>query len=279
MTQRPSRLHHPAQRGLVPDAQAIRAEDPIVRLAREAVAKIVAQAQIPVPRPKADGQQSSPQITELAQALVDTDRARVDEMIADLLGSDLGVRDLCLDHLAPAARVLGAFWERDQLQFADVSLATARIQAIVRTMPTTPVRAATGRDDRTLFAAVPGETHTLGVVMAADHFRRLGWDVSLLIGMDHSDICRRARTDDCNVIGLSCAGRHAVPALSRLIQEIRHLRPDMGIVLAGHIVTDREAVDALPQLDGLVEELDGAEQVLRDAMAAVPEDRRALQAS
>lgn len=255
------------------------ADDPILQLAREAMAKVVAQTRDVLASQDSDDQRPSPHITELAFALVDADQSRADAMIAALLRDGIGIQDLCLDHLAPAARMLGASWERDQLQFADVSLATARIQAIIRTMPATPVQFSGRIDDRAHFAAVPGETHTLGVIMAADHFRRLGWDVSLLIGMDHSDICRRIQRDDCNLVGLSCAGRHAVPALSRLVTEIRHLRPDMGIVLGGHIVTDLDAVDALPQLDGLIDELDGAERVFQDATAFQPTAQGALKAS
>ena len=46
------------------------------------------------------------------------------------------------------------------------------------------------------FCAVPGEQHTLGVMMAADLFRRNGWDVGLLIGVDHAEIVERLERDD-----------------------------------------------------------------------------------
>jgi methanogenic corrinoid protein MtbC1 len=92
------------------------------------------------------------------------------------------VEDVCLDHLAPAARCLGEWWETDRLPFTDVTMATARIQSMLRRMPTGRGHIAAFAGNGAVFCAVPGEQHTLGVMMAADLFRRNGWDVGLLLG-------------------------------------------------------------------------------------------------
>lgn len=232
------------------------------------MAKVVSDTREAVARQQAPGEIPSPHITDLAQALADTDHSRADGMIEKLLNSGVGVQDLCLDHLAPAARELGAWWERDTMQFADVTMAAARIQSILRTIPANRPRLVQPGDHRALFAAVPGETHTLGVIMAADHFRRLGWDVGLLIGMDASELGRTLAKDERTLIGLSCAGRHSAPSLVRVVEEIRRDRPDMGIVLSGNILNDAVAMADLPPVDGIVDGMARAEAVLQTVAKA-----------
>jgi methanogenic corrinoid protein MtbC1 len=78
----------------------------------------------------------SPMATALATALCDDKTDIADLMVDDLLEAGVSVEDVCLDHLAPAARCLGEWWENDRLPFTDVTMATARIQSMLRRMPT-----------------------------------------------------------------------------------------------------------------------------------------------
>ncbi|GAB5448468.1 MAG: hypothetical protein Gyms2KO_33410 [Gymnodinialimonas sp.] len=142
-------------------------------------------------------------------------------------------------------------------------MATSRIQSILRNVPAPRLAATQTSAKGALFAAVPGETHTLGVIMAADHFRRMGWDVGLLIGMEHGEMCKKIRRDDRTLLALSCAGRHSSDALHMLVEEVRRLRPDMRIVLSGNVLNDREVMEKLPDVDGVVDGLASAEQVLQ----------------
>lgn len=266
-----------AKHELQPDPQrlsyAVReclAADPILQLARQAMAKVVAESRETVARQQAMGKTPSPHISELATALADTDFSLAERRIADLLQSGIGVRDLCTDHLAPAARELGERWERDAMPFADVTMAAARIQSILRTIAVTREPVADPSDHGALFVAVPGEAHTLGVIMAADHFRRLGWHVGLLIGMGHGELCRKIDADDRKILALSCAGRHSAPALHVLVDEIRRLRPDVGIFLSGNVLNDKAVMKSLPAVDGVIDGLATAEQTLgRRADAAL----------
>jgi hypothetical protein len=93
-----------------------------------------------------------------------------------------------------------------------------------------------------VFCAVPGEQHTLGVMMAADLFRRNCWDVGLLLGLEHSEILDRLERDDRDVIGLSCSGDHSVNALERLMIALRKRRPDAASSCRGRL---RATPDAL----------------------------------
>jgi hypothetical protein len=63
----------------------------------------------------------SPLATALATALCDDKTDIADLMVDDLLEAGVSVEDVCLDHLAPAARCLGEWWETDRLPFTDVA--------------------------------------------------------------------------------------------------------------------------------------------------------------
>lgn len=246
--------------------------DPILNLAQQAMAKVVSesrraaeakqlQVQVTVQSPN-----RSVQVTDMIKALSHADPSRAEVLVADLLTSGVGVQDLCLEHLAPAARELGVYWEHDMMPFADVSMATARIQSIVRSIPSQRLAQRGLLERGALFAAVPDEAHTLGIVMAADHFRRRGWDVDLLIGMDHNALMRAIVQDDRHVVGLSCAGRQTARGLRELIHEIRRCRPDMAVVISGHVLGDAHTLQRLPYVDGVVHDLATAETVIESAL-------------
>lgn len=183
----------------------------------------------------------------LAYALCDRDEMSANLLVDDLLDAGLSVEDVCLNHLAPAARRLGELWDRDRLPFTEVTIATARIQSILRRMPQCAASAKLSSVTGAFFAAVPGEEHTLGVMMAADLFRRSGWDVSVAVGQSHDDLIARLGRDDRPVIGLSCSGSHSFAALARLMAELRRVRPNAHVLLSGQIVFQTERLGDLPQ--------------------------------
>jgi methanogenic corrinoid protein MtbC1 len=220
---------------------AIRA---LARLSRERNAGSVSEA--------AQRALQAPVATALAHALCEDDSDLADLMVEDLMEAGLTVGEVCLEHLAPAARLLGEWWEADRLPFTEVTLATARIQSMLRRMPIG--RGAPRRHGvkGAVFCAVPGEQHTLGVMMAADLFRRDGWDVSLLVGLDHDEVLSRLVRDDRDVIGLSCSGAHSERALDRLMRALRDQRPEARLILSGQIAADAKALARLPEADATV---------------------------
>lgn len=201
----------------------------------------------------------SPCVAAMAYALCDPNDAAAQVLVDALLEAGISVEDLCHGHLAPAARRLGALWDQDRLPFTEVALATARIQSILRRLPARRWPLHAGRGPGAIFAAVPGEMHTLGVMMAAELFRRGGWDVSLLVGLTHDELLARLTRDDRPVIGLSCSGEHTFPALRRLLAALGNARPDAQILVSGQIIADPARLAALPVPVMVVGDLASAE--------------------
>jgi methanogenic corrinoid protein MtbC1 len=212
----------------------------------------------------------------MAYALCDEDDGAASLLVDDLLEAGVSVGDVCLDHLAPAARRLGDLWDRDKLPFTDVTLASARIQAILRRLPADRTAVRVNHDRGAVFGAVPGEQHTLGVMMAADLFRRNGWDVGLMIGLTHDEMIARISRDDRRVIGLSCSGDHSYPALRRLLAALAKARPDAELLLSGQIVRAPDRIADLPARVVLVPDMATAEAEMEriEAMATVAGQRQ-----
>ncbi len=202
----------------------------------------------------------------MARLLADAESDDAEVMVDDLMNAGLTVRDLCLSYFAPAARELGRLWDCDKLPFTEVAMASARMHAILRNLPGGEAPRLTGNVQEALFVATPGETHTLGVLMAADHFRRLGWDVSALVGLDHDTLVRQILSDDRPVLGISCAGSLTMDALNRLIADVHARRPALAIVVAGAVTQDPLALAQIPFYDGVI---DGLETAVSDLDAAL----------
>lgn len=243
-------------------------------LARAALARLCAQMQgRPAALPAAEVL-GDPCAAAMAYALCDVDDAAASVLVEDLLDAGLSVEEVCLDHLAPAARRLGDLWDRDRLPFTEVALATARIQALLRRMPSARMTPSCGRGKGAVFAAVPGEQHTLGVMMAADLFRRGGWDVGLMVGLGHDELVSRIARDDRPVIGLSCSGSHSYSALRRLLAALGRMRPSAQILLSGHVVRDAEKVADLPAPVIIVADIAAAETEMLRIEASLNAARR-----
>ncbi len=234
-------------------------------LAKQAMAQVKREFREAAISCTIEGADPMPHIIAMAHALADPESDLFDTLVQDLRETGITVDVLCDSYLAPAARQLGVWWAEDRMTFAEVTVATTRVQALLRGLP--KGRAIPGQDDSkaAIFAAAPGETHTLGVVMAAHHFRRLGWDIGLHLGLDGMDLAGVISEDSRDLVALSCGGRHGAEALRRLIVDLRMRRPELAIVLCGEIVQDADALADLPELDGTVTCLGDAEHALRAA--------------
>jgi methanogenic corrinoid protein MtbC1 len=212
----------------------------------------------------------SPVTAALTLALCDVDDESADLMIADMMAAGVSVEEICLDHLAAAARRLGELWETDRLPFTEVAMAASRIQSIIRRMPPPRGAAAHHTTRGAVFCVVPGEVHTLGAMMAVDLFRRHGWDVGLLLGLEHDEIMAHLAHDDRPVVGLSCSGSHSRPALIRLIEDLRKARPTVHIILSGYIVAKPDLMRGLPRVDACVASFEEAEAEMKRMEASFP---------
>lgn len=135
----------------------------------------------------------------------------------------VSVVHLCVDLLSPAARRLGQWWSEDRCDFAQVTLASGWLQALLHrltaSLPTVPLPA--GQALNAVFVAAPGEQHTLGLSMVRDFFRVAGWQVHGEPVNDPQALLALLQRSHVDLIGFTLGAERHVPALAALIADVR----------------------------------------------------------
>ncbi len=203
------------------------------------------------------------QIESLCLALTSEDNEAAAKLIMKIKEQGASAEEIYLTYLAGAARLLGEWWNESRVSFVDVTIGTGRIYSIVRGMSHLFVPPERHRLRSAVFAAVPGETHTLGVKMAADLFRKEGWDIELLVGQSHEELIAEITQIKPILVGLSCSSRHALVALAKLVIAIRLGSPGTQIMVSGQAVREAESVILSMDVDGVANDMPSAIATLK----------------
>ena len=202
------------------------------------------------------------EIEHLCNALLSENDNAAAEFIQDLRSEGVSIETAYLVYLAGAARLLGEWWESDKVSFTAVTLGTSRMYGIMRALRHQfgAARAAVKRS--AVFVSVPGETHVLGVRMAADLFRKEGWEIDLIIDKPHDELVDEVSQSRAIIIGISAGGEHAVEALSKLMIALRISNPNAWIFVSGNIVDEARDAIELMDPDGMVTTIEDAKKIL-----------------
>ncbi|MEM0988829.1 MAG: cobalamin B12-binding domain-containing protein [Pseudomonadota bacterium] len=229
------------------------AEEVVVRLSTRVAPR---EPDLPVP--------SQDEINLLARALVADDRDAWTEVLAIPEAVGASVRQIYLEYLGAAAKRLGEWWNSDRMTFAEVTIGVGRIYAIMRSLrPDHEVWSANHRS--AFFTAVPGETHTLGVSMAADIFRQRGWEIKLKVGLDHDRIVREVAEGDWTLVGISASSSRFITDLVRLIVALRVTQPLTKVLVSGAIVNQQPNIVGVTGADFATMDIDEAIRDLEQA--------------
>jgi methanogenic corrinoid protein MtbC1 len=205
---------------------------------------------------------SHQKIELLSRALISDDPNEGAEFIDAVQDEGATLDAIYLSYLAQAARLLGHWWNEDEVSFHQVMIGSSRIYSIIRGLSHLFHPAGLVEVKSATFANVPGETHTLGVQMAADLFRKEGWDIDLQVGRSHDDLVDRLSEPTCRIIGLSAGGVHSAAPLARLLIALRISNPSALIFLSGQFLTTNPEMVGLMDIDGTADDYAGAQSVM-----------------
>lgn len=137
-------------------------------------------------------------------------------------------------YIAGAARLLGDWWDTDRLSFLQVTYGTGHLYALMRALRDEGPAARPAFDGKraALFATVPGEDHGIGITMATDMFREVGWEIDLHTDTDHETLIAHVKRTRPHIIGLSLSTAQRLDALVRLVVAIRIETPHVIIGVA-----------------------------------------------
>ena len=148
-----------------------------------------------------------------------------------------GAEAIYLDLLAPAARRLGVMWEEDTCDFTEVTVGLWRLQNAMRELSPSFLDQRTSRTDgpRILLVPLPGESHTFGLSMVHEFFRRAGWNAWSGPIESSAELAAMVQAERVDVVGFSLA---CDERLETVYQEIRNIRrasrnPGLNVMVGG----------------------------------------------
>jgi MerR family transcriptional regulator, light-induced transcriptional regulator len=236
-------------------------EDAVASLANEVIRRLCGR----VRKLEVKALQPSPDhIENLARALISKDEGAGAQLVLDARASGMNMETVYLCYLAGAAQLLGEWWDNDIVTFVEVTIGTSRIYSIMRASNHLFVPKGKFSQKSAVFASSPNETHTLGIRMAADLFRKDGWDIDLMIGRSHDELVDEIDQSQHYLIGLSSAGRHSAAEMARLVIALRISKPTAFIMVSGQIVNDAEDIISVLGADGVANDFESARDVLEE---------------
>ena len=190
-------------------------------------------------------------IAAFCAALVQPDPLAALNFIRRQREAGLTRQGVYLGYVGAAARRLGAGWDTGRLSFAQVTIGTGHLYALMRALRAEGPPAGLPFDARrhALFATVPGETHGIGITMAADLFREMGWEIDLQLGRGHDGLLARVESEQPDIVGLSLSTDHRLPDLGRLAVALRLVVPHAVIGVAPGAELDDEQITEIVDVD------------------------------
>lgn len=179
-------------------------------------------------------------------------------VVDDLTAHGHGNSDILRGHLPAVARLMGEKWERDEVSFVEVAQTVGRLQRLVHQLRAETARPSADRLRRAVFCTLPDETHTLGVVIAADAFRQHGWEIDLSLGESRGDLLDQLSEQDYAVLGLSVGSVRTARTLGMLIPDIRAAAPETRILVSGAYIAAEPEAAARFGADGWARDIPGA---------------------
>jgi methanogenic corrinoid protein MtbC1 len=204
-------------------------------------------------------------IDRFAGLTLNREAHQVLEVAESYLRRGMTVESLFVDLLAPAARRLGQGWEDDSLDFVDVTMGLWRLQEVLREIAARTPRIASGAlmARTAVFAAMPGEQHTLGTAMVDECFSRAGWDTTLMLEPSRADLLDLVAGRSYDLVGLTVSCDSHIEQLPSLIVAVRNLsrNPAISVMIGGRVPNINPALAAFVGADATAATATAAIQV------------------
>jgi methanogenic corrinoid protein MtbC1 len=222
------------------------------------------------PQGSPDGVIRATDVDRFVEVLRGFEESAVDNFVSSLLSNGHTVDQLLVDLVGGAAHEVGELWKQDRLNFVEVTLATGRLQRIVRSLGC-EIQAAPSMDGEArpviLLTSPVGQAHTLGLLMVAEFFQASSWTVCLGNPFDPTPAADVAANRFLDVVGISLSLTDGLGTIRDEIRKIRRRSRNRSIA----ILLGGPALQLEPNLAHEV----GADAACMDARVA-PAAARAL---
>lgn len=203
------------------------------------------------------------QVTRLQEAVLSSDAERRDIAVSKMRADGLSLADIIDLYVPAVARRLGEQWCADGLGFADVTIASARLQGLVRDLSEDLVPSGP-REAGVAVVVLADEYHTLGSMVLASQLRRIGISVRLMIGDMSNSALVQLQVGRYDAVLISASHSESLAKLSKFVEKLRkHTERNVPVVIGGPIVDLAKDVKAATGADAVTSDLEEALRVCR----------------
>jgi MerR family transcriptional regulator, light-induced transcriptional regulator len=170
---------------------------------------------------------------EYLAAILEPDPAAARAVVRGAVRAGLGVETLFEEVLTPAMIEVGRLWEGGEINVAHEHLATEVTSSLVTELAARLEPAeATGR--LAVVSCSPEEQHCLGGQMLSGLLEAAGWEV-LFLGttLPLRDLVEIAEEEAADVIALSTAMPHNLPAVEEVVRAVQELEEPPLVLVGG----------------------------------------------
>jgi len=168
-----------------------------------------------------------------------------DALLAELRGYRLSTDAIIDLYIPTTARMLGEKWETDQINFAQVTVGSLRLQSLLAEASAQVTYSLKSERPRlSVLVLIPrGEQHFLGASVIAGQCRRLGCEVAMSYDEALDILAVRLKEEPPHLVMITCARRETLESAAETVQTIRGaMVPAPVIALGGAIDMKKEAV-------------------------------------
>lgn len=185
---------------------------------------------------------SPAEISEFARISVNHDVTVAQAFVDSMVAQGASMETVFTQLLAPAARRLGELWESDAYTFSDVTVGLSRIQQLIHKLsPAFEAESeAPMKNYSALLMPMPGEHHSLGILVVEEFFRRAGWNVWTATNATEAEVATLVRQEHFDTVGISVTCQVDLDKLHHLILEIRRasLNKQLMVIVGGRVFSE-----------------------------------------
>lgn len=155
--------------------------------------------------------------------------------------SDEAIVDLYIPALA---RRLGEDWCDDRRSFAEVTIAVARLQSMLHDIAVDWAQERLGEPDapEVLIVVLDQEYHTLGALVAATRFRRLGAATRIALGVTEGEILAEALYSRADLVAISASAGENLDSIGKLVEKLHARQRPPVVAVGGSVLESRDDV-------------------------------------
>jgi MerR family transcriptional regulator, light-induced transcriptional regulator len=187
----------------------------------------------------------------------------LEDFVVELTRQGFTSDTIYLDLMAPAARLLGQYWEDDKCSFTDVTMGLGRLQTLLYRLSASQTRDTPASSDApsALFLTPEGSQHSLGVRMVEELFREAGWRTLCEINTSVVSLMSLVENEAFDLVGIGLSAEGQIEQTRDIIEQIRiaSCNRDVKVILGGKLIVDD------PDLAGRL----GADLFARDGKEAI----------